>query len=75
MTGNTRDYLADLLNRKGQTLPGGQDLGQSQASAKIDELNKLPDANFPELSDKQVAHVAKGIEKIKQEMAKWTFEE
>lgn len=75
MTGNTRDYLADLLNQKGIVLPGGQEMSQAQASAQIDELKEMPDAKFPELDVENNRKIGAAIEKIKQEMYKWTFGE
>lgn len=75
MTGRTRNYLADLANKKGVSLPGMQDASQAEASAKIDELKKLPDKEFAELTEADAAEAASAIKKINQEMQKWTFEE
>lgn len=75
MTGKTREYLADLANRKGVLLPVGfEESSQAVASAKIEELKALPDASFPELSESDRAESRNAIAKIKQELAKWTFE-
>lgn len=74
MTGKTRDYLADLANRKGVVLSAGfQDSGQAAASKKIEELKALPDASFPELSDSDRAEARRAIVDINKEINKWTF--
>ncbi len=75
MTGNTRDYLADLANRKGVKLPNEQERDQAWASAKIDELNQLPDKQYPEISERQIAHIEKGVQRVLGELNKWTFQE
>lgn len=75
MTGNTRKYLADLANRKGVILPDMQEASQAAASDKIEELKTLPDKEFAELSEKDVAEVKGAIDKINKEMNKWTFAE
>lgn len=73
MTGKTRDYLADLANQKGVTLPGMQDARQADASDKIEELKTLPDKEFAELSEDDVAEANAAIREINKEMQKWTF--
>lgn len=75
MTGRTREYLADLALRKGVSLPNEQERDQAWASNKIDELNALPDVNFPEISEKQLRQIDKGIRRIITGIEKWTFEE
>lgn len=74
MTGNTRDYLADLANRKGVKLEGEQERDQAWASAKIDELNQLPDKIYPEISERQIAQIDKGVQRALEELDKWTFQ-
>lgn len=73
MTGRTRDYLADLANRKGVALPGFQNSEQAAASAKIDELKALPDANFNQLSNEARAEISGRLTRIIGEINKWTF--
>lgn len=74
MTGRTRDYLADLANRKGVKLPGEQEREQAWASAKIDELNKLDDKDYSELAPEQSLRILNRIDKIVSGMNAWTFE-
>jgi len=73
MTGKTRDYLADLANRKGVKLDGEQERDQAWASRKIDELNQLPDVSFSEITEKQRAGIDKGLAKVLKGMEQWTF--
>lgn len=75
MTGRTRDYLADLANRKGISLPNFQEAAQAEASRKIEELLELPDAAFSELTGETEARVLKRIEGIVKGIGKWTFAE
>lgn len=75
MTGNTRDYLADLANRKGVKLPNEQERDQAWASAKIDELNQLPDATFPDITEKQKRGIENRVIKVLEGMDRWTFAE
>lgn len=75
MTGRTRDYLADLANRKGISLPNFQDKNQAAASAKIEELLELPDKTFGELEAKTESAALKKIEKIIEGISQWTFAE
>ncbi len=78
MTGRTRDYLADLANRKGVSLPNEQERDQAWASRKIDELNALPDATFTVYSKEQEQElnqfVQKQIDKVLRSMKAWTFQ-
>lgn len=74
MTGNTRDYLADLANQKGVKLPGEQERDQAWASAKIDELKAMPDANYREITDAEAEKIDAGIEKAIRGIRSWTFE-
>lgn len=75
MTGRTRDYLADLALKKGVELAGWQDVTQSAASKKIDELAKLPDANFSQVGIKDQEAFFKRIDKTITELMKWTLTE
>lgn len=74
MTGNTRDYLADLANRKGVKLPDEQERDQAWASVKIDELNQLPDATFSDITESQKKGIENRIIKILKGMERWTFQ-
>ena len=73
MTGNTRKYLSDLANRKGVRFENAISETQAWASDRIDELKAMPDATFPEITEKQRNSIVNGIEKITGEMNKWTF--
>ena len=75
MTGKTRDYLADLANRKGVTLPGFQDADQATASKRIEELKALPDKVFTEPDESILGAVQIKIDGIIKEINKWTFGE
>lgn len=79
MTGRTRDYLADLANRKGVLLPNEQERDQAWASRKIDELNALPDATFTVYSEEQKQaldkFVQKQVNKVLESMRAWSFQE
>lgn len=75
MTGRTRDYLADLANKKGVTLPVGfENSSQAKASDMIEELKALPDAKFRGLSNSDRTETRASIERTIKEMNKWTFE-
>lgn len=78
MTGKTRDYLADLANRKGVSLPNEQERDQAWASRKIDELNAMPDATFVVYSEEQAQklknYIQKQINKVLTGMEAWTFQ-
>ena len=75
MTGKTRDYLADLANRKGIKLDGEQERDQAWASRKIDELNQLPDAIFSDITDNQIKRIETRTLRVLEEMGRWTFAE
>ena len=75
MTGNTRDYLADLANKKGIKLDNEQERDQAWASAKIDELNQLPDATFSDITEKQEKGIQSRINRVLKGLEQWTFVE
>lgn len=75
MTGRTREYLADLALKKGISLPNEQEHDQAWASDKIEKLKTMPDATFPEISEKQLSRIDSGIKKIITGIKQWTFEE
>jgi hypothetical protein len=73
MTENQRDYLADLAGRKGVVLEDTDNVSAAWASAKIEELKALPDAEFDEPpSDEWLDRQINGIIR---ELNKWTFQE
>ena len=74
MTGKTRDYLADLANRKGVKLEGEQERDQAWASRKIDELNQLPDATFSDITENQLKRIETRTQRVIEGMERWTFE-
>lgn len=75
MTGRTRDYLADLANRKGVSLPNEQERDQAWASRKIYELNELSDATFDEFTDEHAENIQNHIDRVLRGLERWTFQE
>lgn len=73
MTESQRDYLADLAGKKGVQLSETDGLSVSQASVKIEELKALPDVNFPEISDGQIAEIDKRVRGVLSELRNWGF--
>lgn len=73
MTGNTRNYLADLALKKGVSVGDFENATQAAASKKIDELQRLPDASFAPVSIKEQERVIKKIDKVIAEIMKWTL--
>lgn len=75
MTGLTRNYLADLALRKGVFFPDQQYREQAWASKKIEELQQMPDVEFPEITEKDTKKIDSEVEQIKREILAWTFAE
>lgn len=73
MTENQRDYLADLANRKGIILGDVENVSAAWASAKIEELKALPDAQFEVVSDQLANQLDRRIAKTIGEVRKWTL--
>ncbi len=73
MTETQRNYLADLAARKGVRLKDTDNLSVGAASAKIEELKALPDAEFREITEDEVAHIQKIVDKTREELKQWTF--
>jgi len=73
MTETQRNYLADLAARKGVKLKDTDNLSVSAASAKIEELKALPDAEFREIAEDEIAHIQKIVNKAREELRQWTF--
>lgn len=73
MTENQRDYLADLALKKGVVIDCPENVSASWASAKIEELKALPDAEFDEVTPAQIAEIKRLTNKAKEELHKWTF--
>lgn len=73
MTENQRNYLADLAGQKGVRLFDTDNWSVSRASEEIDRLKELPDAEYPELTEGQVAEIDKLTENALIELNKWGF--
>lgn len=73
MTENQRNYLADLAGQKGVRLFDTDNWSVARASEEIDRLKELPDAEYPELTEGQVAEIDKLTENALIELNKWGF--
>lgn len=73
MTENQRDYLADLAGRKGVRLSGTDEMSAAQASAEIERLKELPDAEFAEPTSAEDAEITKRTDAVLREMGRWGF--
>lgn len=73
MTENQSNYLADLAGRKGVRLEDVENVSAAWASAKIEELKALPDAQFEVVSDELSAQLNRRIAKTVGEVEKWTL--
>lgn len=74
MTENQRDYLADLALAKGVKLTDTDDKSAAWASAKIEELKALPDADFDDITDEQIAKIDELTRNAVEELHKWGFD-
>ena len=74
MTEGQRDYLADLAGRKGIRLDNTDNVSAAWASAKIEELKAMPDANFMTNTTVIDSGIERRILAINREVAKWTFQ-
>lgn len=74
MTENQRDYLADLALAKGVKLTDTDNKSAAWASAKIEELKTLSDADFDEITDEQVAKINVSTQRAVEELHKWGFD-
>ena len=74
MTEGQRDYLADLAGRKGVRVEADDSRSVAWASAKIEELKSMPDANFNEVTPELDARIDKRISRIINEVSQWTFQ-
>lgn len=73
MTEAQRNYLADLAARKGVRVRNTDNMSVHVASAKIEELESLPDAEFREITEDEVAHIRGVVDKARKELQRWTF--
>ena len=73
ITARTRDYLADLALKKGVALRDPEEVTQTQAGDKIDELKNLPDANFSQVSATEQRRFFKRLDAITKELSRWTL--
>lgn len=73
MTEEQRDYLADLALAKGVRLEDTDRKSAAWASQKISELEAMPDAEFPEISEAEVQKIDLMTEWVRKELKRWTF--
>ncbi len=75
MTETQRNYLADLAARKGIRLKDTDNLSVAAASAKIEELKALPDAEYMDITDGERQELNKLTANTDEELEKWTFQQ
>lgn len=75
MTEAQRNYLADLAARKNIRLEHTDGMSVSAASAKIEELESLPDAEYGEMSEEEHQKLDELSKQTTEELEKWTFQE
>ncbi len=73
MTETQRNYLADLAAKKGVRLEGTDSMSVKVASAKIEELETLPDKEFREITEDEEAYIQAAVNKTEEELRQWTF--
>jgi len=73
MTEVQRNYLADLAARKGVRVRDTDSMSVAVASAKITELEAMPDAEFREISPEDDAYIQKIVENTREELRQWDF--
>ena len=73
MTENQRDYLADLAGRKGTRLFNTDDWSVAKASSEIERLKELPDADFDEITDKEIENIDAMTNNTLSELRRWGF--
>lgn len=74
MTEAQRNYLADLAGRKGVRLEDTDDKSVAWASAKIEELKALPDANFDAVTEEEAGEIDKLTNNVLTELKRWNFQ-
>ena len=74
MTENQRDYLADLANAKGVNLADTDDKSAAWASAKIEELKAMPDAEFRKITEEESRKIDEMTQAALDELHLWGFE-
>lgn len=73
MTENQRDYLADLAGRKGVRLFDTDNWSVAKASEEIETLKAMPDAQFDDLTENEIAEIDKGVENALVQLSRWGF--
>jgi len=69
------DKGQDLAGQKGIQLENTDNVSTAWASAKIEELKALPDAQFEEVSDELNSRINARIVKVAKGVRKWTLSE
>ena len=73
MTENQRNYLADLAGQKGVRLFDTDNWSVSKASEEIERLKELPDADFNEITESQIAEIDARTENALTQLWRWGF--
>ena len=73
MTESQFNYLTDLAADKGIVLEDTENKSAAWASAKIEELKKMPDAVFAPVTEEQDAKINALINYAREELKRWTF--
>ncbi len=73
MTENQRNYLADLAGQKGVRLFDTDNWSVSKASEEIERLKELPDAEFNEITESQIAEIDARTENALTQLWRWGF--
>lgn len=73
MTENQSKYLADLANQKGIVLEDTENVSPAWASAKIEELKAMPDAEYDEITEDEIKQINKEIVNVIKDLDLWTF--
>lgn len=74
MTEAQRKYLAAIAARKNIRLKNTDEMSVDAASAKISELELLPDANYGAISDEEKLKLKELSAHTSEELGKWTFQ-
>ena len=73
MTENQRNYLADLAGQKGVRLFDTDDWSVSRASEEIENLKQMPDAEFNNITEDEVAEIDQRTENALTQLRRWGF--
>lgn len=74
MTEAQRKYLAAIAARKNIRLENTDGMSVDAASAKISELESLPDADYGTISDEEKLKLKELSAHTSEELGKWTFQ-